>query len=146
MTRNPATSTDPGTGALIRRIGEMLIGGQESGLDDAFQAFGQQLRLSSALWLQRGDDIDLLASYPEEEIAAAEAYLDRVLELAADLTEPLIRRVDATDSLLAGSQWQAVWPLPLEDGYAAIWLAESSDESFPELSSLAQLIRAAVLP
>jgi PAS domain S-box-containing protein len=144
MALNPDTSTDLSTGVLYRHIGDLLVSDEECSLDDAFQVIGHQTGLSLVLWLRHGGDIERLACYPRDA-TAAEAYLDRVLELADGLSEPLIRSVDATDSLLTESRWQAVWPLSLESGYEAIWLVESGDESLPDVSSLAQLIRVALL-
>jgi two-component system NtrC family sensor kinase len=144
MARNPATSTDPGTVKLLRHIGDHLVGEVDCGINDVFAAFGQQLGLRSALWLNQSGALEMLASYPEDE-AGGEALAKRVSKWAVELNEPLVRRVEADEALAAESGWQTVWPLTLEAGDVAIWVVESREEALPEVESLAQLLRAAVM-
>ena len=147
MARDSAISTyddDSGTAHLLRHIGDLVAGPGDSGLEDAFASFGQQLRLRSGVWLCRGGGAELLAAYPEGTLDTA-ALGARVAQWSAELHEPLVRRGDVGETLVPGSSAQLIWPLPLEGDEVAIWVVEPEEGEVPELSSLAQLVRVAVM-
>ncbi|UCF20208.1 MAG: PAS domain-containing protein [Gemmatimonadota bacterium] len=136
---------DPVSADLLRRIGELVLAGTECNLSHSLTAVRDSLGLRSALWLYADGALELLDAQPAAR-SAVERLAPAVRRWAESLTAPRLRQGElGADVLAATSRSQMIWPLDLEGKERALWVVESEADLIPDLTSVAQLLRVAVM-
>jgi two-component system NtrC family sensor kinase len=139
-----SSGTEADLGYLLQHLGDMVAG--PSGLEPEamLRLLAERLGLRGAIWLRTGDGVggvEPIASEPSDLLSHV-ALNDELAEWLA-LEEPLARESSSGPgaSLVSDARWQLVWPLALESGEQAVWLAEGEGDQAPELAAVAQLLR-----